>query len=220
MENIYNLFDLKNFIFVGLSKTELLILLCGALSGIIVLLGIFGMSSCIKKRLRISKSKLVKTIEEGVDNVEEHSKQEIFELHESLYETIDDGHLDRILLPQTCSSNLEKDDDSSSSESISDCNEDRASYLHPFVSPITKETRDRREEQRQKVIPIAKKSNCNLDQSSCSRYPPIEEDASGYEISVDCTYDRASYFHRNVTRVENSSYCRISDIDKSEPLSQ
>lgn len=178
------------------------------------------MSSCIKKRLRISKSKLVKTIEAGVDNAEEHSKQEIFELHESLYETIDDGDLDRILLPQTCSSNLKKDDDSSSSESISNCNEDRASNLHPYVSPITKETRYRREEQRQKVIPFAMQSNCILDQSYCSRYPPIEEDALGYEISVDCTYDRASYFHRNNTRVKNTSYCRISEIDKSEPLSQ
>ncbi|CAG2252260.1 unnamed protein product [Mytilus edulis] len=54
------------------------------------------------------------------------------------FETIEDGHLDRILLPRTCSSYLVNDDDSSSSESISNFNEDRASYLHPFMSSTTK----------------------------------------------------------------------------------
>lgn len=170
--------------------------------------------------MRISKIKRVKTIEVGVDNVEEDSTQETFELHESLYETIDDGHLDRILLPQTCSSYLVNDDDSSSSESISNFNGHRGSYLHPFFSSTTKGSSCRRVDQSQLEIQLAKNSNCIVDQSSCSRYPPIEEDDSGYEMSVDCTYDRANYFHRNNTRVENTSYCRISEIDKSEPFSQ
>ncbi|CAC5384648.1 unnamed protein product [Mytilus coruscus] len=199
----------------GLSKTELLILFCGALSGIIILLGILGMSNCLRKSMRISKLKRVTTIEDEVDKEEKHTTQETLELHESLYETIDDSHLDSILLPHTCSSYLEKDHDSSSSESITNCTEDRASYLHPFTSLITKESSCPKEEQSQKAIPPAEKSNCTLYQSSCSLYPPIEEDASGYAISVDCTYDRASYLHRNNTIVDKTSYCRISEIGKN-----
>ncbi|XP_076106136.1 uncharacterized protein LOC143074671 [Mytilus galloprovincialis] len=201
----------------GLSKTELLILLCGALSGIIVLLGVFGISNCVKKRICISKSGRKKTIEEG-DNVEEQASQESFELHESLYESIDDSNLDNTLLPHTSTSYLEKDDDSSSSESISKCNEDRASYLQPFSSSITEASSYHQDEERPKAIPSDKKDNCIVGKSSCSPYPSIEEDASGYEVSVDCTYDRATYLHRNNASVDKTSYCHISDIDKSAHL--
>ncbi|CAC5426455.1 unnamed protein product [Mytilus coruscus] len=200
----------------GLLKTELLILLCGALSGIIVLLGILGISNCVKKRMCISKSKRKK----NVDKAEEHATQETFELNESLYESIDDSHLDSILLPHTFSSNLEKDNDSYSSESIINCNEDRASYLQPFTSLGTKESSCHKDEQSQNAIPSTSKINCIVDQNLCSPYPPIEADDSGYEISVDCTYDRASYLHRNNTLVDKTAYCHISEVDKSGLLSE
>lgn len=203
----------EQYNFLGLSKTELLILLCGALSGIIVLLGIFGTSNCVKKRLCISKTKRKITIEEG-DNVEEQATQGTFELHEGVYESIDESHLDRILLPHTCSSYLENDDDSSSSEIISKSNEDRASYLKPFTNHVTEESRYQQDEQHPMAIPSANKDN------ACSTYPPIEEGASGYEMPVDCTYDRATYLHRNNTLVDKTSYCHISDIDKSKDLSE
>ncbi|CAC5426453.1 unnamed protein product [Mytilus coruscus] len=204
----------------GLSKTELLILFCGALSGIIVLLGILGISNCIKKRRCISKSKRKNTVEEVVDKAEEHATQETLELHESLYESIDDSHLDSILLPITFSSNLVKGYDSSSSKSMTSCNEDRARYQHSFTSLGTKESSCHKEEQSQNAIPSTIKSNCIVDQSLCSPYPPIEADDSGYEISVDCTYDRASYLHRNNTLVDNTAYCHISEVDKSGLLSE
>lgn len=142
------------------------------------------------------------------------------ELHETFYESIDDSHLDSILLPITFSSNLEKDDDSSSSESITQCNEDRASYLHPFTIVGTKESSDRKDELSQNAMPSTKKPYCIADQSSCSPYPPYEADTSCYEISVDCTYDQTSYLHRNNTVIDNTSYCHISEVDKNRPLSE
>ncbi|CAC5426444.1 unnamed protein product [Mytilus coruscus] len=205
----------------SLSKTEVLILLCGALSGIIILLGILGISNCIKKRMCISKPKHKTNVEEEVDEAEENATQETFELHECLYESIDDSHLDSVLLPFTFSSNMEKDNYSTSSESIKNSNDHRASYLHPFTSLGTKESSFHRNEQSISAIPSTKKMNCKEDQSLCSPYPPIEHveaDAAGYEISVDCTYNRASYLYRNNTLVDNTSYCHISDIEKSKPL--
>ncbi|CAC5392623.1 unnamed protein product [Mytilus coruscus] len=218
-DNIKGCVDIKTTS-TSLSKTEILILFCGALSGIIVLLGILGISNCVKKRRCISKSKRENTVEEVVDKAEEHATQETLELHESLYESIDDSHLDIILLPQTFSSNLKKDYDSSSSESMTKCNEDLASYQHPVTSLGTNESSGHKDEQSQNAIPSTKKTNCIVGQSLCSPYPPIEADASGYEISVDCTYDRASYLHRNNTLVDKTSYGTISDIDKSKLLSE
>lgn len=211
----------KQSYFSGLSKTEVLILLCGALSGIIILLGILGVSNCIKKRMCISKQNHKTNVEEEVDETEENATQETFELHEGLYESIDDSHLDSVLLPFTINSNLEKDDDSSSSESITQCNEDRASYIHPFTILGTNESSCHRNEQSLSAIPSTKIKNYKEDQSLCSPYPPIEyvdAGAAGYEMSVDCTYDRASYLHRNNTLVDKTSYCHISDIEKSKPL--
>ncbi|CAG2185199.1 unnamed protein product [Mytilus edulis] len=203
----------------GLSKTELLILLCGALSGIIVLLGIFGISNCVKKLRCISKSNSKISVEEVVDKAGEHTTQETLELHETLYESIDDSHLDSILLPITSSSNQEKDYDSSSSESITNCNETRVCYQHPLTSLGTKEASDHKDEQSQNAMPSTIKNDCIVGQSLCSPFQPVEADASGYEISVDCTYDRASYLHRNTTLVDNTSYCHISEIDqRSTPI--
>ncbi|XP_071177601.1 uncharacterized protein [Mytilus edulis] len=205
--------------FDGLSKTEVLILLCGALSGIIILLGILGISNCIKKCMCISKPKHKTNVEEEVDEAEALATQETFELHETLYESIDDSHLDSILLPITFSSNLEKDVDSSSVESITQCNEDRAEYLHPFTSRGTKASSGQ-DEQTKNAMPSTSKPYCEVGQSLNSPYHPYESEASCYEIPVDCTYDRASYLHRNTTLVDDTSYCHISEIDKSLPLSE
>lgn len=210
----------KQFNSVGLSKTELLILLCGALSGIIVLLGILGISNCVKKRRCISKSNSKISIEEVVDKAGKHATQATLELHETVYESIDDSHLDSILLPITFSSNLEKDDDSSSSESVTQCNEDRASYRHPLFSLRTKISSGYKDEQSQSDIPYTEKSYCIEDQSLCSPFPQIEANTSGYEIAVDCTYDRACYLRRSNTLVDKTAYCHISEIDKGEPLSE
>lgn len=165
--------------------------------------------------MSISKSKRQTNAEDEVDGEEKPATQENFDLHECLYESIDDSHLDTILLPHTLSSNLETDNISSSSESITNCSYDQARYLQPFDSLSTKESSCHREEQSQSATPTMTKTNRTVIQSLCIPYSQTEADTSGYEISRDCTYDRASYLQRNNTLVDKTSYCHISDVEKS-----
>ncbi|CAC5384649.1 unnamed protein product [Mytilus coruscus] len=216
----------------GLSKTELQILFCGAFAGIIVLLGFFGILICVKKRIRIrmSKSKRDKPTEVEVHTSDEHGTQEDFVLNESLYETIDDSHLDSILVPQTCNPNLDKDDESQSSGSSANCDDDRSSYLEPISSPITKKSSFQRKEQSQKTFHSARKSTCienvyeTIDDShldsmlvtqTCSHTLEKDDESSSSGSSINCNDDRSIYLQPLGSLIEKDSSCHTEEHSRN-----
>ncbi|CAG2199193.1 unnamed protein product [Mytilus edulis] len=156
----------------GFSKTELLILFCGALSGIIGLLGFLGILKCVRKRMRMSTSNHEeKPSEEEVHSSEEQEMQEAFALHEGFYETIDDSHLDSISVLQTCNPNPGNDDESLDSVSSTNYIDDRSSYLDPVSSPpITRKSSWLNEEQSQETFSSTRISSCIQNQTSCNPY--------------------------------------------------
>ncbi|CAC5426451.1 unnamed protein product [Mytilus coruscus] len=173
----------------GLSKTELLILFCGVLSGIVGLLGFLGILKFVKKRVRMSTSKRDKPTKEEVHTSEEQDMQHAFALHESFYETIDDSHLDSILVPQTCNPN----DESQGSVSSTICIDDRSSYLDPVSSPITSKSSWLNEEQSQKTFSSTRISTCIENQTSCSPYLEKNDESSSSRSSTNINDDQSIY---------------------------
>ncbi|CAG2185198.1 unnamed protein product [Mytilus edulis] len=181
-------------------------LYAGASSGIIVLLGIIGITKYLKKRILMSESRREKPTEEELHISEEPEMQEAFALHEGFYETIDDSHLDSISVPQTCNPNPGNDDESldsvsstnyiddrssyldpsisgkdsesSISEISTNCNDDQSNYLQPLCSLISNNSSCHTEEHSHKVFPSANSSTCIADQTSCNANVDIEEDDS------------------------------------------
>ncbi|CAG2252263.1 unnamed protein product [Mytilus edulis] len=190
----------------GLSKTELLILFCGALSGIIVLLGYLGIAIFVKKRMRMSKSKRDKATDEGAHLSEEQDMQEAVALHDSLYEIIDDSHIKSILVPQPCNCNIQYDDESQSIESSANCNDDRSNYLDPVSSPITKKLSFRKEKQRKT------KSICLQNQMACSPYLENDGESPSSKSSANCNDDRSIYLQPlSTSLIKNDSSCHTEE---------
>ncbi|CAC5426450.1 C1QL [Mytilus coruscus] len=196
----------------GLSKTELLIFFCGVLSGIIGLLGFLEISKFVKKRMRMSKSKRDKTeTEGGVHTSEEHGTQEALALQESFYETIDDSHLDSVLVPQTCNLNLEKDGNSRSFGGSANYNDDRSSYIEPVSSPITKISSCQREKQSQKTFPSAKTFICIENQNSCSPNLENDSESSSSGSSTNCNDDQSIYLQPLSSFIKKDSSCHTEE---------
>ncbi|CAG2252262.1 unnamed protein product [Mytilus edulis] len=188
----------------GLSKTELLTLFCGALSGIMVLLGCLGISNFVKKRMRLSKSKRDKTSEEEVHTAEEQRMHEALELHESHYEIIDDSNFDIILVPQTCNSNLEKMDESQNSESSANGIEDRSSYLEPLGSHMTMVPGFQKEEQSHRTLPSARKTTF-IENKTCSPNFEMDNKSSIFESPTNCNDDQSIYLQPLSSLITNDS---------------
>ncbi|CAC5426443.1 unnamed protein product [Mytilus coruscus] len=195
----------------GLSKTELLTLFCGALSGIIVLLGFLGISKFVKKRMRMSKSKRDKPSEEEEHTSDAHGTLEAFALHESLYEIIDDSYLDSILVPQTGNPNPGNNDESQSSGSSTNCNDDRSSYLDPFRSPITKKSSCQKEEQSLKTFSSTKISTFIKNQTSCSPYLEKNDESSSSRCSINCNDDQSIYLQPLSSLKTNDISCNTEE---------
>ncbi|VDI72732.1 Hypothetical predicted protein [Mytilus galloprovincialis] len=191
----------------GLSKTELLTLFCGALSGIIVILGFLGILNLLKKRACILKSKRDKPNEE-VHISGEPEMQQAFALHESFYETIDDSHLESISVPQTCNLNPGNDNASQSSRSLTTYNDDRSSYLDPVSSLNTKKSSFRKEKQSKKTVPPAWRSTCLENQMAFN--PNLESDGESaiFGCSTNCNDDRSKYLQPVSSLIVHDSSCQ------------
>lgn len=194
--------------FVGLSKTELLTLFCGALLGIFVTLGFLGILNFVKKRACKLKSKRDKPTEEEVHISEEPDMQQAFALHESFYETIDDSHLDSISVPQSCNPNPGNDNASQSSRSSTTYNDDRSSYLDPVCSPNTKKSCFRKEKQSKKTVPPARKSTCLENQTAFSPNLESEGESAIFGCSTNCNDDRSKYLQPVSSLIVHDSSCQ------------
>lgn len=179
----------------------------GASSAIFVLLGMIGITKCLKKRIRLSKSRRVKPTEEEQHLPEEHRTLEAFALHESVYEIIDDSHLDIVLVPQTFNRNLEYDDESRSSGSSANRNIDRSSYLDPVSNHVTKKSMCQKEKEIKKTFPTAKQSIGIKNQMAFS--PNLESDgeSSISEITRKCNDDRSNYLPPVSSLILNDISC-------------
>lgn len=147
-------------------------------SGIIVILGMLGILYCFKKRILKSESKSVETNKNEVQNTAGNTKQDTLELHDRIYEEIDESRVESILHPQIPCPNFETDECTSSSESTARCN----------LPNKIDETR--------LALPSVKKSNKSLlDKGSSSFHAATEDDSSSYGSTENCDYDRTSYLH-------------------------
>lgn len=209
----------KYYNFIDISKTELLMLYTGASSAIFVLLGMIGITKCLKKRIRLSKSRGVKPIEEEDHLPEEHRTLEAFGLHESVYEIIDDSHLDIILVPQTFNRHLEYDDESRSSGSSANRNIDRSSYLDPVSNRVTKKSMCQKEKQIKKTFPTAKQSICIENQRAFS--PNLESDgeSSIFGSSTNRNDDRSNYLPPVSSLIVNDISCNTEEESRTVPPS-
>ncbi|VDI72731.1 Hypothetical predicted protein [Mytilus galloprovincialis] len=195
----------------GFSKTELPILFCGALSGIIGLLGFLGILKCVRKRMRMSTSNHEKPSEEAVHSSEEQEIQEAFALHEGFYETIDDSHLDSISVLQTCNPNPGHDDESLDSVSSTNYIDDRSSYLDPVSSPITKKSSWLNEEQSQETCSSTRISTCIQNQTSRNPYLKKDSESSISVISTNCNDDQSNYLQPLCSLISNHSSCHTEE---------
>ncbi|CAC5426452.1 unnamed protein product [Mytilus coruscus] len=165
--------------------------------------------------MRKLKSKRDKRTEEEVHTSDEQETQEPFALHESLYETIDDSHLDSILVPQTCNLNMEKDCNSRSSGSLANYSDDRSSYLEPFSSPITKISSCQREDQSQKTFPSAKTFICIENQNSCSPNLENDSESSSSGSSTNCNDDQSIYLQPLSSLITKDSSCHREEHSRN-----
>ncbi|CAG2252261.1 unnamed protein product [Mytilus edulis] len=198
----------------GLSKTELLTLFCGALSGIIVLLGFLGISNFVKKRMCMSKSKRDKPSEREEHTSDEHGTLDAVTFHESLYEIIDDSHLDSIFVPQTVHYNPRNDDESQSSINSANYNDDRSSYLEPVnSSPISKISSSHRVEQSQKTFSSTRISTCIQNQTSCNLGKDNESSSS--RSSTNSNDDQSIYLHPLSIFITNDISCYTEEQSRN-----
>lgn len=150
----------------------------GASSGIIVILVMLGILYCFKKRIWKSESKSVETNKNEVQITTGNIMQDTLELHDRIYEEIDESRVESILQPQKPCPNFETDECTSSSESTTRCN----------LPNKIDETR--------LALPSMKKSNKSLfDNGSSSFHAATEDDSSSYDSTENCDYDRTSYLH-------------------------
>lgn len=183
----------------------------GALSGIIVILGMLGILYCINRRICKPKSKHVKTSKADILQPAEHEIQDTLELHERLYEEIDESKFESILHSPTCSPNLNKVDGSLGVDSASNCN------LNTINKSLGQENGNS-----QKAVSLLKTFNKGIVVQSSFCYPVIEEDLSSSESREDCDYDRTSYLHPynilSAKRSSNSNSTVESNYDRTSYL--
>lgn len=117
------------------------------------------------------------------------------ELHERLYEEIDESKFQSILHSPTCSPNLNIVDGSLGFDSASHCN------LNTINKSLGQENGNS-----QNAVSLLKTFIKGKVVQSSSCYPVIEEDLSSSESKEDCDYDRTSYLHPyNILSAKRSS---------------
>ncbi|CAC5418447.1 unnamed protein product [Mytilus coruscus] len=121
-----------------LPKTELLKVYIGALSCIFVLLGVFGVFYCCNRQVKDISSQPEKVISNIIPTGTNHTKPDVIEMDESLYETIDESKLHTVRIHTVNNSTLGLNEDVYSS---TDDDDDRSSYLNPYNS-LLKEPSD------------------------------------------------------------------------------
>lgn len=175
----------------------------GASSGIFVLVGLLGILYCFNKRIFISKPKHVETTENDEQKAAKDTKQECYELNESIYEEIDDTNLVSILHSHTCSAKMATHEESSFSEDA------------PNFNLCFKNKSIREKSLNAAPIVIIPKSEDN--QISFLFHPSPDEDSSSSESTEDFNRDRASYLHPYNTLSSKTSYSnayeRATNVD-------
>ncbi|XP_052093298.1 uncharacterized protein LOC127729497 [Mytilus californianus] len=121
-----------------LPKTEIRKVYIGALSCIFVLLGVFGVFYCCNRQIKDIRSQPEKVISNIIPTGTNHTKSDVIEMDESLYETIDESKLHTVRIQTVNNSTLGLNEDVYSS---TDDDDDRSSYLNPYNS-LLKEPSD------------------------------------------------------------------------------
>ncbi|CAG2185201.1 unnamed protein product [Mytilus edulis] len=129
------------------------------------------------------KIKRDKPSEEEDHTSDEHGTLEAFTLNESLYEIIDDSHLDNIFVPQA----------------------------DPVSSPITKKSSCRKEEQSQKTFSSTRISTCIENQTAYCPHLENDGESSSSESSTNCNDNQLIYLQPVSSLIANESSCHTEE---------
>lgn len=106
-------------------------LFSGASSGIIVLLGLFGLFYCCNRHRKVGISKPEKVTDDMIPMETNHKKHKDTETDDTMYEIIDESKLHSMVIQPRQNLTLERHGDFCSTTHDED---NRSSYLHPYNS--------------------------------------------------------------------------------------